>query len=254
MAPREFFIFHRFLALWLTLALTLPTPALALREIQTVDSGLEEKQLANALLGSPALPPAATPRPTTGLEELTVQEVLDQADDLDRNGQYQEAEKLLRNAIDARKGAPASLSVLLPKLIKVLTNEKPEMAIEEAKRALESFPKEGAIRNALANAQLKLNLPGEAIATCQKTEELLGLNQYTGAQTRNIWVRALLKLNGAQDALRIALGALERFPNERSLMAVTAQVYIDLGDRENALAILTKAESLFPRGSLNGLK
>ena len=44
----------RFLALWLTLALALPAPSFALRETQTVDSGLEERQLAEALRGSTA--------------------------------------------------------------------------------------------------------------------------------------------------------------------------------------------------------
>lgn len=42
---------YRSLALVLTVLLSLPQSALALREIQTKDSGLEQKELAAALLG-----------------------------------------------------------------------------------------------------------------------------------------------------------------------------------------------------------
>lgn len=43
----------RFLALWLTFSLTLPSPALGLREIQTKNSGVEEQELSEALLNRP---------------------------------------------------------------------------------------------------------------------------------------------------------------------------------------------------------
>lgn len=43
----------RFLALWLTFSLTLPSPAFGLREIQTKNSGVEEQELSEALLNRP---------------------------------------------------------------------------------------------------------------------------------------------------------------------------------------------------------
>ncbi len=56
----------RFLSLWLILCLALPSPAFALREIQTRNSGAEEEDLKQALRGRAS---AGTAPPTAGAEE-----------------------------------------------------------------------------------------------------------------------------------------------------------------------------------------